>query len=448
MSRKRRVFRNAGAPEGLVFLNYAKSKAALPAPADIPTLVPTASMAALTNGDAAPVFKVEAIDFPAKGSGGVYDGSFFKSFVNVTKERPIPGSKRGHEYSSRPASDFYTVGGRIDSQDNGKTGTAYLKIYIPPTGDPTENAGFIRDANAGIVNFSLVTRPDYTMKTEPDEMGNKVQVMHFTSTKGAERNDAMEYGAGAMAQMVNSQDSFDFDAARDLIARGKFDRTTKIDGNPLQNGIVYRSALRSMISRANGQGDPGLSELLSLIDKSTKQNGGKSVETKEEAIAILKNAIANSQTTLVEIAKGVGLEALLRNESDEQNAALVVAVNAKLGEKPLEAIDALITENKANQALTVENAITEVAGPKMEKNAKQEPVENPAHKYAAKACEGLSGDALKNAVEGLKKDPVILALNAQRADGESGIYRVDHRDASGTEANESGDGIPTIRIKG
>jgi len=172
------------------------------------------------------------------------------------------------------------------------------------------------------------------------------------------------------------------------------------------------------------------------------------VETKEEAIAILKNAIANSQTTLVEIAKGVGLEALLRNETDEQNAALVVAVNAKLGDKPLEKLEAILVENSAAQAAVIEKAVETVAGPRLEKNAKNEDVANPAHAYAAKACEGLSDDALKNAVEGLKKDPVILALNAQRADGDSPLYRVDHRDASDAEANESGDGIPTIRIKG
>jgi len=127
-----RRYKNASAPEGVVFLNYAQSKASIPEAGDIPTLVPDSALSALTNGDSAPFYKVEAIDFPAKGSGGVYDGSFFKSFINVTKNRPIPGSKRGHEWVSRPASDFYTVGGRVDSADNGKTGTAYLKVYIPP----------------------------------------------------------------------------------------------------------------------------------------------------------------------------------------------------------------------------------------------------------------------------------------------------------------------------
>jgi hypothetical protein len=448
MSRKDQRFRNAGAPEGLVFLNYARSKTSLPAADTVDTLVPKASMDALMNGDTAPVFKIEAIDFPAKGSGGVYDGSFFRSFINVTKERPIPGSKRGHEYSSRPASDFYTVGGRIDSQDNGKSGTALLKIYIPPTGDPTENAGFIRDAKAGIVHFSLVTRPDFNVKTEDDGMGNRVQVRHFTATMGAERNDAMEYGGGAMAQLVNSQDSLDFDLARSLIAEGKIDRTTKIDGNPLHNGIVYRSALRSMISRANGQNLPEVAELISLIDKTPiKKNGGNLMEDKNEAISLLSTLIANGKEKITDIAQALGFGDRMRNAQDEANAETVKALNAKLGEKPLEALDSILIENAAAMAQVIADAVTTLAGPKTELNAKKEPVENPAHAYAAQKCAGLKGEALKNAVEGLKKDPVIMALNAQRADGESHLNRVLHNDAS-VEQDDSGDGIPTTRIKG
>jgi hypothetical protein len=62
-------------------------------------------------------------------------------------------------------------------------------------------------------------------------------------------------------------------------------------------------------------------------------------------------------------------------------------------------------------------------------------------------CAGLAGEALKNAVEGLKKDPVILALNAQRADGESHLNRVLHNEHSSAQ-EDSGDGVPTTVIKG
>lgn len=417
----KRTYLNAAAPEGVLFFNYAKSKSALPDASTIDTLVPKAAMAALTNGDAEPFFKVEAIDFPAKGSGGVYDGSFFKSFINVTKERPIPGSKRGHEWTSRPNSDFYTVGGRVDSLDNGKTGTAYFKIYIPPSGDGTDNAAFKRDAAAGIVHFSLVTKPDYNVKSEKDEMGNTVQVRHFTATVGMERNDAMEYGAGAMNQVVNSLEGFDFSRARELIAAGKFDRDTKIEGSPLQNGKVYRSALRLIASRANGADVSEVAELISMIDKF--KNGGKSVD-RDEAITLIGNLIANGKERIGDVAKALGFGDKIRNEQDDANADTVKALNAKLGEKPIERLDAILAENGAAQASAVEKAVESVAGPRLIKNAMGVDVENPSHSYAAKACTGLRGDALRNAVEALKKDPVIVALNAQRADGESGLNKV------------------------
>ena len=450
MSRKGQVFRNAGALEGLVFLNYARSKSSLPDASTIDNMVPRAAMDALTNGDPEPFYKVEAIDFPAKGSGGVYEGSFFKSFINVTKERPIPGSKRGHEWVSRGNSDFYTVGGKIDSLDNGKTGTAFLKIYIPPKGDTTDNTGLIRDAKANMVHFSLVTRPDYNVKAEKDEMGNPVQVRHFTASAGAERNDAMEYGGGAMTQVVNSQETIDFDLARSLIAEGKFDRDTRIEGSPLQNGKVYRSALRSMISRANGQELPEVAELISLIDKS-KNNGGKSVD-KQELIETGGNMLKNAQVSLQELAKAGGMEKLLRNAEDEANAETVKALNAKLGvtEKPLEKLDAILAENKVNAEATVENAISDIAGPKMLDNpdkTKTEKIPNAAHDYAAGKCKGLSGEALKNAIEGLKKDRIMIALNGERADGNSGMNRVVAGGKTGTVSND-GDGVKVHKVGG
>jgi hypothetical protein len=445
-----RIFRNAGAPSGVMVLNYARSKVQIPAVADVPTLVPNADKNPIFDGGPEPFFKIEAIDFPAKGSGGVYDGSFFKSFVNVTKDRPIPGSKRGHEWASRGKSDFYTVGGRIDSLDNGKSGTAYLKIYMPPEGDETSNVGLIRDARAGMVHFSLVSRPDFNVKTEKDDMGNPIQVRHFTASMGAERNDAMEYGAGAMAQIVNSSGiSLDLDAARALIESGQFDSKSNVEGEPIQNGRVYRSALRRIASRANEEDRSAIGELISLIDKAkNSKHGGNLMEDKQEAVSLLSTLIANGKEKITDIAAALGFGDKLRNEDDEKNAALAKAVNAKLGDKPIERIDAILAENKATAELKVENAVREVAGEKTLKNAAGQPVDNPAHAYAAQKCAGLAGDELKNAVEALKKDPTMVALNGIRADGGSSIYRVEAGGGNSAVANESGDGIPTTRVCG
>lgn len=439
----KRIMRNAGAPDGVVVFNYARSKVSLPLAEEIPTLIPGGEKNAVFENDPSPFFKVEAIDFPASGSGGVYDGSFFKSFINVCKDRPIPGSKRGHEWVSRGNSDFYTVGGRIDSADGGKTGTALLKIYMPPKGDTTDNTGLIRDAKAGIVHFSLVTRPDYNVKTETDDMGNKVQVRHFTATMGAERNDAMEYGAGAMSQIVNSSgNALDIDAARALIEAGKFDISNKADGDVIQSGIVYRSALRRLASRANEEDRAAIGELISLIDNSSK--GGKTMD-KNEIFEALKNLVANAKTNIREIAEAVGLSALLRNETDDANAATMKALNEKLGEKPLEQLDALIADNKANAVAIVENAVQAIT-PKTVKNAEGQDVENPSFKYALTQLNGKKGTELASGIEALKKDPVMLALESNRADGGSSTYISADGKKPADGHVENSDGIETITI--
>lgn len=426
-------------PSGLVVLNFSGPGPALPPAASVPTLVRPAVMSSLSEGDPEPYYKVEAVEYPAPGKGGTYEKSFFKSFLNIMKDRPIPGSKRGHEFSSRSSSDFYTVGGDLVDNADGKTGTAYFKIYIPQKGDTTENFGFIRDAKAGIVHFSLVSAPEYVTKKDP-KTGEEVR--HFLSSKGFERNDAMEYGTGAMQQVVNSQsDSIDFKVARELVTSGRFDRSTKVSGAPVQGGIVYRSALRSMISRANGQDLPEVAELISLIDK--HRNGGSSMETKEEALGVLSNLMANGRLNVAEVAKACGFEAQVRTPADAANADLVRAINSKLGDKPIERIDALMSNSEAFAAATVERAVSAAVGQKVVKNAEGKDVDNPAHAYAMSACRGKSGAELNSAIEALKADPVMVALNAARADGESGINKVVN---GGKSVASSGGAIAPLNV--
>ena len=441
----------------------------------VPTLVPEAVMNILTSGDNEPFFKVESIAFPVKGTGGVYEKEFFKSFVNVMKERPIPGSKRGHEFTSRPASDFYTVGGMITDNADGKGGVAHFKIYIPPKGDPTDNAGFIRDAKANMVHFSLVSAPEYYVKKDENGFDER----HFTKSKGYERNDAVEYGAGAMKQEVNAKSekllTKSYDHAVSLINEGKVNGSSKwvflssdsdkllgSDGKDWNNyklfhmiedtsaseetkerykypygkdGKVYRSALRAIASRAAQSGLTELSdkasELIKLIDDKRK-NGGIPVD-KEELFLAIKNMMDNRQTSLLEIAKNCGLEGLVRTDSDDANAKTVKALNDKLGENPLARIDAIVAENKANAERTVETKIVGMAGDRMVKNAEGKDVENPAFKYAFTMCNGKSGDALDAAITALKDDPVMRALNAARADGDSNL----NRSTGGTKPTEA-----------
>jgi hypothetical protein len=456
------------APAGVIVFNYARSKVQLPAAAEIPTLNERAFVA-LSEGDGAPFFRIEAIDYPAVGKGGVYEKSFFQSFLNVMKDRPIPGSKRGHEFINRPNSDFYTVGGELRANEDGKTGTAFLKIYIPPKGDTTDNAGFIRDARAGIVHFSIVTAPEYVVKTEKDEAGNSIQVWHYISSKGYERNDAVEYGGGAMAQVVNSKtekvNSKCETFAKSCISSGKIDTSsawsfTAADGNALlgadgddwanyakyhlvedtsaaedtkarwkypvgKNGKVYRSALNAIASRAAQEGLSDVSDTASslrkLMDEKKKSTKGNRMdETKEEVLRVLANLKQNAEVTLVDVAKAMGLEAQVRNAMDTQNAELVGAITAKLGDKPLERLAAILAENAAGADAARENAIVALVGPA--KNSDGTP--NVRFEHVKSKTAGLSGAKLSNALEELKKDPVMLALNAQAADVNSPINRI------------------------
>lgn len=433
-------------PENVIVFNIASTTKVKMLPVEeVPTLISNTIMADLQGDDTAPFFKIEAIEYPANGAGGIYTKAFFNSFIGVIKKRPIPGSKRGHEWISRGKSDFYTVGGLLVDNEDGKTGVVYLKIYIPQKGDETENSGFIRDAKAGIVHFSLVSAPESVTKIDPDT-GNNVR--YYTASKGYERNDAMEYGAGAMKQIVNSQGSpLDVDAAKALIESGQFDIKSDVEGDAIQNGRVYRSALRRLASRANEEDRTVIGELISMIDK--PKNGGKSVE-KTEIFEALKNLVANAKTNLGEIAEAVGLKALMRNEADDANAETVKALNAKLGEKPIEALDAMIAENKANAVAVVENAITNTLKiPKVivnEKDGVKTEVANPSFDYAFAQVNGKKGVELAAAVEALKKNTVMLALQANAADGGSSVYQVAPDHNSDASHVENSDGIETIVV--
>lgn len=322
-------------------LNYATDKQLQVLGADqVPTLLDPEKFRAILGNDTTPYFKIQAIQYPIRGTGGVYEEPFFQSFIDVTKERPIPGAKRGHWRANRPESDFYMVGGLLKPNGDG-TGVVYLKNYIPPMGDGSDNARFIQDNKVGIVNFSLVTAPAYTV----DENG----IYHFTRSEGYERNDAVEYGSGAMKQTTNEEfDSFQEDSLENLnerISEGDVDKTSAWsfsaqDGDRLlgpngddwdtfakwhlienddqpeetkarysypygKGGLVYRSALRSIASRSAQQGLNDLSKLASemilLIDKGENM-------TKEEMLTKLASMKNSGDLTTQEITKAFSLK--------------------------------------------------------------------------------------------------------------------------------------------
>lgn len=415
-------------PDGQFELVYRNKKILSETPDTVPTLVPKAAMNELQKGDPEPYYKIEAIDMPANGTGGIYEPEFFKSFINVLKSRPIAGSKRGHEWTSRPSSDFYTVGGKIEGN------TAYFKIYIPPQGDPSDNSAFIRDARANIVNFSLVTAPEYNIQKDKD--GNDVR--HFTASKGYERNDAVEYGAGAMTQIVNSKPrnkSLDINLAKSLINNGQYRTIGNSDGDIIQNGVVMRPVLRAMLSHADVENKSELSELVSMIDKKSN-SGGIKLEI-NEAYELIRNSLVNGAVPYTDVAKNCGMDKFMRTENDKQNESVVKELNSIFaGSTDLVAsVKAMKAENESNSKAAVENAVVQAFGTAKIKNGKNEDIDNLSYTRAMELCNGKSGAELKTAIENAAKDPIIMHFRSEQADNNSQINAI----SSGKTTNASND---------
>jgi transcriptional regulator with XRE-family HTH domain len=149
----------------------------------------------------------------------------------------------------------------------------------------------------------------------------------------------------------------------------------------------------------------------------------KNQVTKEEIIAAIKAAIANNTLTLEEISQAVGMENKLKNATDEQRAKLVAAIAEALElpadtptEELLKAAQAAFDEAEQAAESVVEAEAVNIANGKKIKNADGTEADNPAYIYARDKLKGRRGQALKNSIESLKKDTVMLSLRSKQAD--------------------------------
>jgi hypothetical protein len=449
----------------------------------IPTLVPADSLKLFQVGDSAPYYKIQAIDYPTKANGYTYTEAFWKSFIAVMNSRPIPGSARGHEtkWGARGPTDLLLIGGRVDSKGDG-SGTVYLKNYILPVGESGDNALFITQNKAGMIDYSIVTYTKDEITTLPDGSYQR----NCVESIGGERNDALDFGTGGMDMKTNANgqtlNSKCVTFAKSCIASGKLDSSSAwsfsgSDGDALlgpngdnwanyakyhlvedqgatedtkarwkypvgKNGKVYRSALRAIASRASAQDLQDVSDAASNLIKEIDKKKGNHVD-KEELLATLVTMKTNAQITLPEVAKAMGLEAQLRTPADGENEARMNAIRVELGDgDPVITIKAMKAEQAAGAIAARENAIVALVGPKA--NADGTP--NVRFEYLAKNAAGLSGEKLAAKLEELKKDPVMVQLNALAADVNSPLNRIAPKGAG--QPQDAGDGIPTIRIGG
>jgi hypothetical protein len=319
-------------------------------PSMIPNLVPKEKLAKWQEGDTKPYYKIQEIDYPIVANGITYQESFFESFVKKLKQRPIPGSKAGHEMSwgARPPTDFVMIGGKLDKNGDG-SGKVYFKNYIPPEAASGSNETFIKENKTDMVHYSLVS---YTKdEIERDADNNIVMINVVESIKG-ERNDAVEYGLGAMDQKTNKN--------------------------------------------------------ISLEDE--KVEGKKEGEmTRQELLEKLKTLKANAEITLNDVAEALGLSSQV--VTDEHKEALKVFNSLKKAEidNPVEKIKELEAEIKLN-SVAVRNAELD------KEFGADEDKKNYLRQYAGEQAGDLTGEELKTKINEIKESEIAKQLAKSRAD--------------------------------
>jgi hypothetical protein len=315
----------------------------------IPTLIPKEAQDEWLANDENPYYKIQEIKYPIVANGYTYTESFFESFINKLNKYPIPGSKNGHEtqWGKRAPTDILLVGGKLEKSKDGK-GKVYFKNYFPPVGDSGSNEILIKEAKSNMIEFSLVS---YT-KDERIEKADSYEINVIESLFG-ERNDVVEYGAGAMEQKTNTLD---------ITANG---------GN---------------------------------------NNEGDSTMTLDEALKVVSNALDNNNVSITEISEKLNFKSKLITAEHTNAITVVRRLNEIAGDNPVEFVEKLMAERKANQAAVKSAKLTELFGAKVLEDKK----ENVVREFAEQYFDGK--DITDDEVAKLKENKIFKQLAAQDAD--------------------------------
>jgi hypothetical protein len=396
-------------------------------PGSIPTLIPKTTLAEWQQGDEDPYYKIQEIEYPIVANGINYLESFFKSFISKLKKRPIPGSKSGHSMWSyeRPSTDFIMVGAKLESNGDG-TGKVFFKNYIPPEGAGGSNETFIKENKSDMVHYSLVSYTEDNIYA--DEDGNqKIDVVK--SVKG-ERNDAVEYGLGAMEQKTNiavynpypnehsarikNPDSFEKDSfRRKKIETGISIIIGRLKGETTTTTQAYRFSIKNFTATEAKKWlkDHDIKyisfEPATEGEKENKQ--GAENMTKDEIFEKLKTLKANADITLIEIAGVLGMKDHLI--TDEHREAVKVFNKLKENgiENPVSEIEKLQNQIKINADSVRDAVLDKQFGPDTDEK-------NYLRQYAAKECRDFDGDDLLKKINEILKDPIAKKLAADKAD--------------------------------
>jgi hypothetical protein len=205
----------------------------------IPTLVPDNKLKEWMDGDDNPYYKIQEIKVPQKANGYYFGVDFWKSYLKKLETNLIPGSKNGHETSwgKRPPTDLLLVGGLLE-MDSETEGRVYLKNYIPLTGDSGDNSIFIKENKTNLVDYSIVSYTKDEYREDEDEW------WAMESLYG-ERNDAVDYGLGAMTQKTNSREAEKGDKAVNV------EETVKALSTHMDNGNISVKDLLAKLNKSD-----------------------------------------------------------------------------------------------------------------------------------------------------------------------------------------------------
>ena len=348
-------------------LNYAIAEINI-SPDSIPNTIPAEYLKEWQAGDPDPYYKIQMIEYPILSNRINYQESFFKSFISKLKERPIPGSKAGHNmwWGARPETDFIMIGAKLESNGDG-TGKVYFKNYIPPKGESGNNENFIIENKTDMVHYSLVSWP----RTEryEDEEGNEI-TNAIESMKG-ERNDAVEYGLGGMKQTTNAGEN-EYNKGLDELSEGT----------------------------------------ISLPDLTDNKSKGEGNLTKEELLKKINALKENGDLTLPEIAESMGLKNQVV-KSEHTEALKIVNAIKKLGmENPIEDIKALKEIIESDKEAVLNARLDKEFGT----NPDAEDKENYLRMHAGNQIANIKGKDLEEKIENVKKDSITIKFAKERAD--------------------------------
>jgi hypothetical protein len=410
---------------------------------EIPTLIPQNILREWQANDNDPYYKLQAIKYPIKANGLNYKESFFEEYISKLKDRPIPGSKNGHDmgWGKRPSTDLLLVGALMEKKGD-ESGVVYLKNYIPKEGANGSNEIFIRECKSDMINFSIVA---YT-RDEVINDGDKMERNIVGSVKG-ERNDAVEYGLGAMEQKTNEDEddennikynpypnehaarvrdpgAFEKNSFRRkkldtgiiiIIGHLKGETTTTTQSYRFDADVFTAAEAKAwlkehkikyiLFEKATGK------ENIAVGDEDILNHGGVIMD-KDELLKRLNALKENGDITLAEIAKTLGLENMVITER-HTNAITILEAFEKLEIKdPVAEFNALKKSVEDNATAIFDARMTKEFGAEKLQNGS----DNLIRQYAAGQLKNIQAEKLDEAIKNIKEDPIAKRLAADIAD--------------------------------